>query len=66
MFAPSVSELLVVLVIVLVVFGAAKLPKLGGELGQSIRDFKRGLGKDEPSGQDSPKLIQDRTDRPRA
>jgi sec-independent protein translocase protein TatA len=63
MFAPSVSELLVVLVIVLVIFGAAKLPKLGGEVGQAIRNFKQGLGKDDPA---DPKRITDQAGRPPA
>ena len=34
-------ELLVILVIVLVIFGAGKLPAIGDALGKSIRNFKR-------------------------
>ena len=33
-------HLLLILVIVLVVFGAGKLSQVGGALGQSVRDFK--------------------------
>lgn len=33
-------ELLVVLVILLLIFGASKLPQLGGALGKTIRSFK--------------------------
>lgn len=41
-------ELIVVLVIVLVVFGAGRLPEIGGAIGKSIRNFKRAAdGKDE-------------------
>ena len=41
-------ELIVVLVIVLVVFGAGRLPEIGGALGKSIRNFKKASdGKDE-------------------
>lgn len=36
-------EILVILVIVLVIFGAGKLPKVMGDLGQGIRNFKSGL-----------------------
>lgn len=41
-------ELIIVLVIVLVVFGAGRIPEIGGALGKSIRNFKRASdGKDE-------------------
>lgn len=36
-------EWLIVLAILLLLFGGSKLPKLGGALGESIRNFKRGL-----------------------
>jgi sec-independent protein translocase protein TatA len=38
---PGVSELLLILVIVLVIFGAGKLPQIGDALGRGIRNFKR-------------------------
>lgn len=48
MFGFGVPEMLVVLVIVLVVFGAGKLPEIGGAVGKSIRNFKNASeGKDE-------------------
>jgi sec-independent protein translocase protein TatA len=48
MFGFGMPELIVVLVIVLVVFGAGRLPEIGGALGKSIRNFKRSAdGKDE-------------------
>ena len=37
------GELLVILVIVLLVFGGAKLPKLARSLGQAQKEFKDGL-----------------------
>lgn len=37
------GELLVILLIVLLVFGGAKLPKLARSLGQAQREFKEGL-----------------------
>ncbi|MDH3753836.1 MAG: twin-arginine translocase TatA/TatE family subunit [Acidimicrobiia bacterium] len=40
------GELLVILVIVLVVFGGAKLPKLAKSLGQAQREFKKGVTED--------------------
>jgi sec-independent protein translocase protein TatA len=42
------TELLIILAIVLLLFGATRLPKLGKSLGQSVRGFKRGLNEDEP------------------
>jgi sec-independent protein translocase protein TatA len=44
----GMPELIIILVIVLVVFGAGKLPEIGGALGKSIRNFKKASdGKDE-------------------
>ena len=40
---PSASELIIVLLIVLLVFGGAKLPKLARSLGQAQKEFKSGL-----------------------
>ena len=37
----GVTELLICLAIVLLVFGATKLPQLGDALGKSIRNFKK-------------------------
>ena len=44
------SELLIILVIVLVLFGGAKLPKLARSLGQAQKEFKDGM---DESGPDS-------------
>ncbi len=43
----GMGELLVILVIVIVLFGANKLPQLGAGLGQGIRSFKKALGGDD-------------------
>lgn len=37
------TELIIVLVIVLVLFGGAKLPQLARSLGQAQKEFKKGL-----------------------
>ncbi len=48
MFGFGLPELIILLVIVLVVFGAGKLPQVGNAFGKSIRNFKRASeGKDE-------------------
>ena len=41
----GMGELLVILVIVIVIFGAAKLPQLGKGLGEGISNFRDGLSK---------------------
>ena len=38
---PGIGELVIILVIILIVFGAGKLPQIGDALGRSIRNFKR-------------------------
>ena len=40
---PGFQELLVILLIVIIIFGASKLPQLGKGLGEGIRNFKGGL-----------------------
>jgi sec-independent protein translocase protein TatA len=40
---PGFGELIIILVIVLLVFGANKLPMLGEGVGKAIKNFKRGL-----------------------
>jgi sec-independent protein translocase protein TatA len=48
MFGIGMPELVVILVLVLVVFGAGKLPEIGSAFGRSIRNFKKASqGKDE-------------------
>ena len=43
MFGLGMPELLVILVLVLLIFGAGKLPEIGAGLGKAIRGFKKGV-----------------------
>lgn len=43
MFGLGTQELLIILVLVLIIFGAGKLPQLGAALGKGLRDFKSGV-----------------------
>lgn len=49
------QELLVILVIVLIIFGAGKLPSVGANLGKAIKNFKSSVSsQDEVEGQAPP------------
>ncbi len=43
----GMPELLVILVIVVVIFGAGKLPQIGENMGKAIRNFKKSTEKDD-------------------
>jgi sec-independent protein translocase protein TatA len=43
------QELLIIFLIIIVIFGASKIPQLGRGLGEGIRNFKKGLKEDEPN-----------------
>ena len=48
-------ELLIVLVVILVLFGGSKLPKLARSLGQAQNEFKRGVNDGSNEADDDPK-----------
>ncbi len=49
-------ELIIVLAIFVLLFGAKKLPELGGSIGKSIKNFKRGI--DDASAEDDEEPAQ--------
>jgi len=59
-------ELILILLIVLLVFGAGKLPQIGDALGRGIRNFKKASsGKEEEDAVDvTPKAIEDKDKKP--
>ena len=46
MFGIGMPELLIILVIILIIFGAGKLPQIGERLGKGIRNFKKATTKE--------------------
>jgi sec-independent protein translocase protein TatA len=46
MFGLGMPELIIILIIVLVIFGATRLPQLGEGLGKAIKGFKKGISND--------------------
>ena len=58
---PGIPELLLILLIVLLVFGAGKLPQIGDALGRSIKNFKRASrGEDEIEVKKKPEIATKR------
>jgi sec-independent protein translocase protein TatA len=48
MFHLGTTELIIILVIIILLFGVGRIGKIAGELGKGVRDFRSGLtGKDE-------------------
>ncbi len=43
MFGLGTQELIIILVIVLVLFGATRLPEIGKGIGQAIRNYRKGM-----------------------
>lgn len=58
MFGLGTMELVIILVIVLVIFGAGKLPSVGKSLGEGIRGFKEGM-RDKDAEKKDDKLIEE-------
>jgi sec-independent protein translocase protein TatA len=53
---PGMGELVVILLIVLVVFGANKLPGIGDALGRSIKNFKKASNVDDDKDEDDKEI----------
>ena len=50
---PGGTELMIIAGVVVLLFGATKLPKLGGAVGESIRNFKKGIKDESPKLEDT-------------
>lgn len=53
----SIWHWLIVLVIVLLLFGAGKIPSLMGDMAKGVKAFKKGLSEDEDAAKQQPQQI---------
>ena len=60
MFGIGMPELLVILVIILIIFGAGKLPQIGEGLGKGIRNFRKATTKEQDEIDGSPKKVEEK------
>jgi len=61
MFGLGIWELVVILVIVVLLFGARRLPEIGGGIGEGIRNFRKSM-KDEKTEKTEKTDKTDKTD----
>lgn len=60
MFGIGMPELIIILVIILIIFGAGKLPEIGGGVGKAIRNFRKATTEvDKDKDQKEPEQIED-------
>jgi sec-independent protein translocase protein TatA len=43
MFGLGTQELIIILIIIVILFGATRLPQIGSGIGQAIKNFKKGV-----------------------
>ena len=60
MFGIGMTELIIILVIILIIFGAGKLPEIGAGMGNAIKNFK---GAVKESGKPEDDKIEDKPDK---
>jgi sec-independent protein translocase protein TatA len=56
MGAFGIREILIILLIIVILFGARRIPELMRSMGQGVKEFKSGL-KDQPKDEEKPKDI---------
>lgn len=64
----SITQLLIILVIVLLLFGSKKLKTLGSDLGSAFKGFKKAVSEEDKKDADfeAPKTVENRADESQA
>ena len=58
--APSIWQILIVVLVVLLVFGAGRLPRIMEDLAKGIKSFKKGITEEESSKAEPSKKVEDK------
>ena len=58
----GIGELALILVIVLIVFGAGKLPKVMNDLGKGVKSFKDGVNEGEAENASKKEIAEEKKD----
>jgi sec-independent protein translocase protein TatA len=59
MFGIGMPELIIILVIILIIFGAGKLPEIGAGMGKAIKNFKSATKEAEANPEEKPTQIDE-------
>lgn len=51
----GITQILLIVLLVLVIFGAGKLPSVMGDLAKGVKNFKKGLAEDDDTPDEKPK-----------